>query len=77
MNALIPNAKILSKTACGATLGKPNWSFVDFLDNILTLLIRWIDTQNERLRQTITTFSYNKFSSKQITYKFITYLELK
>ena len=39
-NVLIPNAKILSKKACDATLGKPNRSFVAFSDNILTLLIR-------------------------------------
>jgi hypothetical protein len=39
-NVLIPNAKILSKKACDATLGKPNRSFVAFLDNIMTTLIR-------------------------------------
>ena len=39
-NVLIPNAKIMSKKACDATLGKPNRSFVAFSDNILTLFIR-------------------------------------
>jgi hypothetical protein len=29
-NVLIPNAKILSKKACGATLGKTKRSFVAF-----------------------------------------------
>ena len=37
---LTQNTKILSKKACDATLGKPNRSFVAFLDNILILLIR-------------------------------------
>ena len=36
-NVLIPNAKILSKKSCDATLGKPNRSFVAFSDNIMIL----------------------------------------
>ena len=43
-NVLIFNAKILSKKACDATLGKPNRSFVAFSDNNLTLLIRTLKT---------------------------------
>ena len=43
-NILIPNAKILSKKAFDATLGKPNRSFVAFSDNNLTLLIRTLKT---------------------------------
>ncbi len=42
----------MSEIACDAALGKPNRSFVAFSDNILTLLIRTIDTPNEWLRQT-------------------------
>ena len=41
---LIPNAKILSKKACDATLRKHNRSFVAFLDNTLTLFIRTFKT---------------------------------
>ena len=37
---LTRNTKRLSKKGCDATLGKPNRSFVSFLDNILILLIR-------------------------------------
>ena len=47
LNALIYNAKIMSEKACDTTLGKPNISFVAFLDNILTLSIRTFDTTNE------------------------------
>ena len=36
----IHNAKILSKKSCGATLGKPNRSFLAFSDNILTSFTR-------------------------------------
>ena len=43
-NILIHNAKILSRKACDATLGKPNRSFVAFSDNNLTLLIRTLKT---------------------------------
>ena len=43
-NVLIFYAKILSKKACDATLGKPNRSFVAFSDNNLTLLIRTLKT---------------------------------
>ena len=43
-NVLIPIAKILSKKACDATLGKPNRSFLGHSDNILTLFIRTIKT---------------------------------
>ena len=46
-NVLIPNAKILSKKACDATLGKPNRSFLAYSDNILTLFIRTIETPFE------------------------------
>ena len=47
LNALIYTAKILSEKACGATLGKPNRTFVAFSDNILTMSIRTFDTPNE------------------------------
>jgi len=49
--------KYCQKKACGATLGKPNRSFVAFSHNILTLLKTTIDTSNEWLRQTIPTYS--------------------
>ena len=50
-NVLIPDAKILSKKACDATLGKPNRSFVAFSDNTLTLLIKTFKTPSKCLRQ--------------------------
>ena len=52
-NVLIPNAKILSKKARDATLGKPNRSFVAFSDNLLTLLIRTFKTPSRGLRHII------------------------
>jgi hypothetical protein len=51
LNALIYNARILSQKACDATLGKSNRSFLAFSNIIWTLLIRTIDTPNERLRK--------------------------
>ena len=56
-NDLNPNAKILSKQPCDATLGKPNRSNVAFSDNILTLLIRTFETPFKCLRQIINTHS--------------------
>jgi len=56
-NVLIPNAKILSRIACDATLGKPNRSFVTLSDNILTLLIRTFKTPFKCFRQIINTDS--------------------
>jgi hypothetical protein len=56
-NVLIPNAKILSKKTCDATLGKPNRSFVACSDNILTLLIRTFKTPSKCLRQILNTHS--------------------
>ena len=46
-NVLIPNAKILSKNPCDATLGYPNRSFLAYSDNIFTLFIRTIETPLE------------------------------
>ena len=40
----IHNTKILSTNSCYATLEKPNKTFVAFLDNKLTLLIRTFKT---------------------------------
>ena len=54
-NILIHNAKILSKKACDATLGKPNKSFVAFSDNILTLFIRTFKIPVQCLRHIINT----------------------
>ena len=54
---LIPNAKIPSKKACDATLGKPNRPFVAFSDNILKLLIRTFKTPSKCLRHIIHTHS--------------------
>ena len=56
-NILIPKAKIMSRKACDATLGKPNRSFVPFSDNILTLLIKTFKTRFKCLRQIINTHS--------------------
>ena len=56
LNALIYNAKIMSEKALDATLGKPKRSFVAYLEIILTLLIKTIDTPNEWFRQTIKTY---------------------
>ena len=57
-NILIHNAKILSKKACDATLlGKPNKSFVAFLDNILTVFIRTLKIPVQCLRHIINTHS--------------------
>ena len=54
---LIPNAKILPKKSCYATLGKPNRPFVGFSENILTLLIRTFKTPSKCLHQIIHTHS--------------------
>ena len=56
-NVIIPNAKIMSKKACDATLEKPDRSFVAFSDNILTLLIIIFKTPFQRLRQIINNHS--------------------
>ncbi len=52
---LIHNAKILSKKACDATLGKLNKSFVAFSNNILTLFIRTLKIPVQCLRHIINT----------------------
>ena len=52
-NILIHNAKILSKKACDATLGKPNKSFVAFSNNILTLFVRTLKIPVKCLRHII------------------------
>ena len=59
-NVLIPNAKILSEKACDATLGKPNRSFVAFLDNILTLLIITFKTPSKSLVTSVALKRYFK-----------------
>ena len=73
-NVLIPNAKILSKKGCDATLGKPNRSYVVFSDYILTLLIRTFKTPFKYLRQIIIILILQcKLYANRITYKFTTY----
>ena len=56
-NVLISNAKILSKKACDATLGKHYRSFVAFSDNILALSISTFEAPSEYLRQIINAHS--------------------
>ncbi len=57
LKVLFPNAKILSKKACDAALGRPNRIFAAFSDNILTLLIRTFKNSSKCLRQIIHTHS--------------------
>ena len=63
------NAKILSKKAFDATLGKPTRSFVAFSDNILTLFIRKIKTPFESLAKLLILIIQCKFQIDKFQFK--------
>ena len=76
-NVLIPNAKILSKKACDATLGKPHRSFVAFSDNLMTRFIRTFKLRLNDYAISFILILQCKFYTNRIKYKFTTYFKLK